>query len=270
LQRGSSPRTMPETNADGDINMTTPSDTRPRALVVFGGTGFVGTAVLAQALMQDQQLRIFVISRTGTAPRWLLDEPVYQTNRLVFLHGDLLTPQTVLDSLRDVIPHYQVVGCISCVGAITPWSQQNMVRMCGDANINAYTLSRKMGAKKFVVITRDRSNMDDWWYPFPHLIPGYYEGKRKIEAFVEQDTENQGNAICIRAGFVVGTRKTIPGLPTSFKVAVPLAPMYRFVDRLCPTIGVNDLAAAAVRFVLAERKADTVLVTNDAIPDFFN
>jgi hypothetical protein len=144
-----------------------------------------------------------------------------------------------------------------------------MVRTCGDANINAYTISKEIGATKFAVITRDRSNMDDWWYPFPYLLPGYYEGKSKIEEFVEHDVQNAGNAICLRAGFVVGTRRTVPGLPTWLKIAVPLDGFYKLVGRLCPTIGAEELAGAAVRFVLSERKAETVLVLNDAIPDFF-
>ena len=50
---------------------------------------------------------------------------------------------------------------------------------------------------------------------------------------------------------------------TSVKIAVPLDGLYKLVDRLCPTIGVEELAGAAVRFVLAERKAETVLVLND-------
>lgn len=242
---------------------------RPPALVVFGGTGFVGTAVLAEALSENKDLQIFVVSRAGVAPAWASDEPAYQTPRLGFLGGDLLAPQTVRDALRAVTSEYDIVGCISCVGAITPWSQTNMVRTCGDANINAYTISKEIGATKFAVITRDRSNMDDWWYPFPYLLPGYYEGKRKIEEFVEQDVQNAGNAICLRAGFVVGTRRTLPGLPTSVKIEVPLGGFYRLVGRLCPTIGVEELAGAAVRFVLSERKAETVLVPNDAIPDYF-
>jgi nucleoside-diphosphate-sugar epimerase len=238
-------------------------------LVVFGGTGFVGTAVLAEALRQTNDLRIFVVSRAGVAPAWLSAEPVYQTSRLSFVGGDLLAPQSVRDALRAVTSRHDIVGCISCVGAITPWSQTNMVRTCGDANINAYTLSKEIGATKFAVITRDRSNMDDWWYPFPHLIPGYYEGKRKIEAFIERDVENAGNAICLRAGFVVGTRRTLPGLPTSLKIALPLDGLYKVVRPLCPTIDVEELARAAVRFVLAERKAETVLVLNDEIPGYF-
>ena len=229
----------------------------------------MGTAVLAEALSQNEDLQIFAVSRTGVAPEWLSAEPVYRTPRLSFLTGDLLVPQTVRDALLAVTPRYDIVACISCVGAITPWSQTNMVRTCGDANINAYTISREMGATKFAVITRDRSNMDDWWYPFPHLIPGYYEGKRKIEEFVTNDVENAGNAICLRAGFVVGTRRTLPGLPTSVKIAVPLDGLYRVVGRLCPTIGVQELAGAAVRFVLSDRKAETVLVPNDAIPSYF-
>jgi len=238
-------------------------------LVVFGGTGFVGTAVLAEALSRDAELHVIAVSRAGAAPAWLSAEPVYQTRRLRFVGGDLLAPRTVRDALRAVAPEYDVVGCISCVGAITPWSQTNMVRTCGDANIDAYTLSKEIGARKFAVITRDRSNMDDWWYPFPRLIPGYYEGKRKIEAFVERDVENAGNAICLRAGFVVGTRRTVPGLPTSLKIALPLDGVYGWVERLCPTIGVEELAGAAVRFVLSEKKADAVLVPNDEIPGYF-
>ena len=237
--------------------------------MVFGGTGFVGTAVLAEALSQDEDLQIFVVSRTGVAPAWLSAEPTYQTTRLSFLRGDLLAPQTVRDALHKVKSKYDVVACISCVGAITPWSQTNMVRTCGDANINAYTISKEIGATKFAVMTRDRSNMDDWWYPFPHLLPGYYEGKRKIEKFVERDVENFGNAICLRAGFVVGTRRTLPGLPTSLKIEVPLDGLYKPLNRLCPTIDVEELAGAAVRFVLSKRKAETVLVPNDAIPSYF-
>jgi len=227
----------------------------------------VGTAVLAEALSQNEDLQIFAVSRAGVAPAWLSSEPVYQTTRLSFVGGDLLATQTVRDALSSVTPKYDIVGCISCVGAITPWSQTNMVRTCGDANINAYTISKEIGATKFAVITRDRSNMDDWWYPFPYLIPGYYAGKRKIEELVERDVQNAGNAICLRAGFVVGTRRTLPGLPTSVKIAVPLE--YKLVSRLCPTIGVEELAGAAVRFVLSERKAETALVLNDAIPDYF-
>ena len=74
----------------------------PPALVVFGGTGFVGTAVLAEALRQNAELQVFALSRNGVAPAWLSAEPVYQTRRLRFVSGDLLAPQTVRDALREV------------------------------------------------------------------------------------------------------------------------------------------------------------------------
>jgi hypothetical protein len=63
--------------------------------------------------------------------------------------------------------------------------------------------------------------MDDWWYPFPYLLPGYYEGKRKIEEFVAHDAENAGNAICLRAGCPRVRRLRRPGSsrprPTSIR-----------------------------------------------------
>lgn len=245
------------------------TEIRPKALVVFGGTGFVGTAVLAEALSQSNELQLFVVSRTGVAPQWLLSDPLYQTNRIHFLSGDLLKPHTVRSTLRTITSQYHIVACISCVGAITPWSQKNMVQTCGDANVNAYIISKEIKAKKFAVITRDRSNMNDWWYPFPRLIPGYYAGKSKVEQFVISDTQNAGNAICIRAGFVSGTRKTVPGLPTSITINIPLDPMYKIVSRFCPTIDVEDLASAAVRFALSDKKAEEVFVPNDLITHYF-
>ena len=248
---------------------TAAKQTLPSALVVFGGTGFVGTAVLAEALSQNKKLQIIVVSRTGEVPAWVVEKAVYQTNRLRFIRGDLLKPQTVREALAEVVKAYHIIACISCVGAITPWSNQQMVQTCGEANINAYTISKETGAIKFAVITRDRSNMDDWWYPFPHIIPGYYQGKRMIEDCIEKDVDNAGNAICIRAGFVTGTRRTIPGLPTSLKLAVPMESAYKIVGRFCPVIAVQELAAAAVRFVLSEQKATSVLVANNEIPVYF-
>ncbi|MCG8312958.1 MAG: NAD-dependent epimerase/dehydratase family protein [Pseudomonadales bacterium] len=248
---------------------TAAKQTMSSALVVFGGTGFVGTAVLAEALSQDKKLQIIVVNRTGEPPAWVVEEPVYQTNRLRFVSGDLLKPQTVREALSEIAQEYHIIACISCVGAITPWSNKQMIQTCGEANINAYTISKETGATKFAVITRDRSNMDDWWYPFPHIIPGYYLGKRMIEDCIEKDVDNAGNAICIRAGFVTGTRRTIPGLPTSLKLAIPMEPAYKIVERFCPVIAVQELAAAAVRFVLSDQKATAVLVTNNEIPDYF-
>jgi len=55
-----------------------------------------------------------------------------------------------------------------------------------------YTISREIGATKFAVITRDRSEHGRLVVSFPYLIPGYYEGKRKIEQFVTNDVENAG------------------------------------------------------------------------------
>ncbi len=240
----------------------------PNALIVFGGTGFVGTAVIAEALNQDSKLHIFVISRTGTPPKWVQEDTLYQTERLHFLSGNLLAPATFRHEIKEILSSYRVIACISCVGAITPWSNKNMVQTCGDANINAYTIAKEIGALKFVVMTRDRSNEDDWWYPFQRIIPGYYEGKDKIESYIQDDKENFGNAICLRAGFVTGTRKTIPGLPTSIKLRVPMEGAYKLVEKLCPVINVEVLAAA-VRFALSNEKANSVLVLNANIPDYF-
>jgi hypothetical protein len=246
-----------------------------RVLVVFGGTGFVGSAVLSVALSTDPQLQVVVVSRTGAPPAYFCNHPILQSKRLLFVAGNLLQPESVQRALLPwtIEPQIHFVGCISCVGCITPWNQQQMVETCGDANICAYQIYRALPGSgiKFVVITRDRTNWSDWWYPFPYILPGYYEGKRKIETFIWNDEENRGNAVCLRAGFVVGTRRTIPGLSTRIPVYVPLHCPCRVMGLFSPTVDVDELGAAAVRFALApkERKADATLIENEKIPEFF-
>ena len=108
-------------------------------------------------------------------------------------------------------------------------------------------------------------------YPFPYIIPGYYEGKELAEAAVEKGNrgEFEGKGVCFRSGFVVGTRKTLPGLPTSVRLTLPLDCLCGLVGRLCPTVRVEELAAAIVRFALSEGLAERVLVGNDEIRGFF-
>ena len=263
--------------ADKDALQIAMSSAGVDTLIVFGGTGFVGSAILEAALSSNASLQIVVMTRTGAPPIYYHDDPILKSNRLHFCSGDLVHQS--LSQLQQVLapwtsdPRIHFVGCISCVGCITPWNQQNMVATCGDANITAYKICRTLPtpATKFVVITRDRTNWSDWWYPFPYLLPGYYEGKRKIETFLSSDVLNRGNAVGLRAGFVVGTRRTLPGLSTQVLpwLRIPMECPCRVVELFCPTIPVQELAGAAVRFVLSERKSSTVIVENAQIPNFF-
>ena len=251
------------------------SGDRVDTLIVFGGTGFVGSAVLEAALSSHVSLQVVIMTRTGKPPAYYRDDPILKSNRLHFCSGDLVNQS--LSELQQVLepwtsdPRTRFIGCISCVGCITPWNQQNMVVTCGDANVAAYKICRTLSATKFVVMTRDRTNWSDWWYPFPYIMPGYYEGKRKIENFISNDAQNRGNAVCLRAGFVSGTRRTIPGLSTQVFpwLRVPMECPCRVVQLVCPTIPVEELAGAAGRFVLSKRKSKTAIVENEQIPSFF-
>ena len=235
----------------------------------------MGSAVLTAALLEHNSLHVIVVTRTGAPPGWYRNDSVLASKRLHFVAGNLLQPQTVTLALLPWTsnPKTRFIGCISCVGCITPWNQQNMVSTCGDANIHAYQIYRTIAptTAKFVVMTRDRSNWDDWWYPFPFLIPGYYQGKRKVETHVMNDVDNRGYAVCLRAGFVVGTRRTIPGLSTQLPIYVPMQCPCRIVSLLCPTIDVDELGEAAVRFVLSpkEHKSKKVVIENRDIPSLF-
>ena len=270
-----------EESSSGGLRKRTPPPASKKklstvdTLIVFGGTGFVGSAVLKAALSSHESLQIIVVSRRSEPPAYYRSDPILSkgSNRLFFVAGDLVRQsqaelqQALYPWTRN--PHNRFLGCISCVGVITPFDNHNMEVTNGDANILGYKICRTLPGNnnhKFVVMTRDPTNWNDWWYICPSFNPGYFDGKRKIESFLSSDIEHQGLAVCFRAGYVVGIRRTIPGISKQISwIYVPLQ---------CPcccakTIQVDDLGEAAVRFVLSETKSPKVLIENDEVSSFF-
>lgn len=235
-------------------------------LLVFGGTGFVGTKICEEGI--NNGLNVFSVSRSGTMPHWLKNEKYKWASKVHWSKGDASKPGTILKYFQF---HQQktaqntiinIVGVISCVGGFH-WRQSAMEQKCGDCNISICKLAKKYGIQRFVFISRDKTNLKDCWYIFPYVIPGYYRGKYKAEKCVQQIYGEDGNGICLLSGFVSGTRYIFGWIP------VPLYIMCACVQYFCPVIDRSELACAAVRFIKSNVKTSSVFIGNKQIPEFF-
>jgi hypothetical protein len=297
LTRRGAPARAVVSTAESALELSTASD----ILLVFGGSGFVGSAVVTAALEQHsatgsvttttttKPLQILVISRTGKAPAWYGKDPILgkaiQDGRLHFLTGDMRTPNSPEEIARAIVPWTSnpantFLGVISCIGCITLWDNQNMLVTNGEANINAYKVynnlprTTKDFKPKYCVISRDRSNWNDWWYVNISYFPGYYEGKRVMDDFLmAQQEDNKGYCVSLQAGCVSGIRHTIPEMQGS---ALPFfIPLQLCCPYGCPlwclfkVIEVEELGAAAVRFLLSQKPSDAVWIENKDIKSFF-
>eukprot|EP01084_Bolivina_argentea_P190373 327178_1 len=208
-------------------------------LIVVGGTGFVGTAVCREGILNG--LNVISISRGGAMPNWC--ETHIWAHKVLWKKGNALNPKSIEPYFAS--NDYNIIGVISCVGGFH-YSQVKMEQKCGNTNINIAKLAKKYGVKRFVHISRDKTNLTDWWYPFPYIIPGYYKGKIKTENYVKECYKD-GNGVCLLSGFVCGKRY-LYGLKY---IPIPLDLLCGCIKYLCPVIHVDVLSKAAVRFIIS-------------------
>ena len=229
-----------------------------KTLIVVGGTGFVGTVMCREGVLNG--FNVISISRGGKQPQWLND---YEwANQVSWCKGNALNPKSLEPYFSN--KEYNIYGVISCVGGFH-YSQTVMEQKCGDCNVNVCTLSKKYGVKRFLFVSRDKTNLRDWWYPFPYLIPGYYKGKVKTEKFVAECYDD-GNGVCLLSGFVCGTRHLF-GLKY---IPIPLDLFCGCIRHICPVINIDILCKAALRFVLSDKPSLNVLIENKHIATFYN
>lgn len=154
-------------------------------LVVFGGSGFIGSRIAAAAL--DSGLDVVSVSRSGR-PRSDSAQP--WTSDVDWVAADAFD----VDAWRDVLDG--AVGIVSTLGAFG--SNNHMRRICGDANIAIFEAAAAAGVPRAAFIS-----VHDYGLPSA-VLGGYFEGKKDAERALARLFPRTG--VALRPGFVYGSR----------------------------------------------------------------
>lgn len=229
------------------------SDTgpNPSKVVVFGGSGYVGSRVCEQATMMGAQ--VISISRHGR-PSWLASSgsPAW-ADAVQWEIGDALdSKQTWRDLLNGC------AGVVSTLGAFG--SNEFMYRICGTANITVIDAARDAKVPRFAFISVHDYAFPAGWHAQDYLLKGYFQGKRDVEAHLSEVYPNSG--VALRPGFIYGSRAVGNTKIPLGLVGAPLAAALNFFPTtklarvpiigavFVPPVSVNSVGKAAASAVL--------------------
>ena len=216
-----------------------------RKMVVFGGTGFIGSHIVK--LAHANGWNVIAASRSGEPT---IPEP--WTKDVAHVSIDALVRPDVYQFLDE---HPDTHTVISCIGKLT-YNKREARRINGDAtcNVAAAAVERKSIEKVAFISAADMQ-------PVNKIFSAYYYGKRQGEKAMK---ENLGDRhIIMRPGMVYGTRScyNIP-LPLGV-IGKPLELLFNPLQQVCPLtiltppISVDNLAKATLEACSEEKVSGT-------------
>jgi nucleoside-diphosphate-sugar epimerase len=173
-------------------------------IIVFGGNGFVGSAIIAAALKRPGVEKIIGVCRSGalnSEMHGLTKVPGYN-DKVEWMKGDISQLGSSKSAKAAQEWEGEVAentGVISCVGMFDT-SNDVMRNMNGGANKCLVEVAKRSKAAHMVYISAYEVEND---LPF-RVIPGYFEGKRIAEEAVHQEFGEHG--AILQPGMVYGTR----------------------------------------------------------------
>ncbi|KAJ7971167.1 NAD(P)-binding rossmann-fold protein [Quillaja saponaria] len=205
-------------------------------ILVLGGNGFVGSHICREAI--EYGLAVCSLSRSG---RPSLCDSWADSESMIWLRGDLLSPDSMKDALSGV------TSVISCIGGFG--SNSHMYRINGTANINAVRAAADQGVERFVYISAADFGLVNY------ILQGYYEGKRATERELLAKYPHGG--VILRPGFIHGTRRvgriklplSVIGAPLEMllQYAKPLTHIPLVGPLFIPPVKVTSVAKVAVK-----------------------
>jgi len=188
-----------------------------RRVVVFGGNGYVGSAI-ARALVGASEsqsastststsvaapsVKIVCASRSGAPPAWARGEAWVE--RAEWVRCDALDAAACEATTRDAD------AVVTAIGALPlPWMRaEDIVRLNGDTNVVPGRAAMMNGTKRLVVVGAT----------IPPLAPGlasYARGKALAEAFARDEfasVDEGRSAVVLKPAAVSGTRRVGGGV----------------------------------------------------------
>ncbi|XP_062073503.1 uncharacterized protein At1g32220, chloroplastic isoform X2 [Humulus lupulus] len=232
-----------ESSINADSNSATidvVADIRSERIVVLGGSGFVGSAICKAAVSKG--IEVVSVSRSGrpTYPGSWIDQVSWVPGDVFYLNWD------------EVLPGATAV--VSTIGGFG--SEEQMLRINGEANVVAVNAAKDYGIPKFVLIS-----VHDYNLPSFLLSSGYFTGKRKAESEVLSKYPNSG--VVLRPGFIYGKRRVDSYEIPLDLVGEPLERILCSVENftkplnslpasdliLAPPVSVDDVASAAINSI---------------------
>ncbi|KAK9985150.1 hypothetical protein SO802_034675 [Lithocarpus litseifolius] len=216
------------------------ADIKTERVVVLGGSGFVGSAICKAAVSKG--IEVVSLSRSGrpTYPNSWVDQVNWVTGDVFYVNWDEV-----------------LVGATAVVSTLGGFgSEEQMLRINGEANVVSVNAAKDNGIPKFILIS-----VHDYNLPSFILSTGYFTGKRKAEAEVLSKYPNSG--VVLRPGFIYGKRRVdgfeIPldliGEPVERILCAtesftrPLSSLPASDLLLAPPVSVDDVALAAINAV---------------------
>ena len=261
-----------------------------RRVVVFGGSGYVGSAI-ARALTlattspaeattrttssdgakadakadASDAVDIVCASRTGAPPSWARDEP--WAARARWVKCDALDDAQCRETVRGATAVVTAIG-----GLPFPWLKaEDIVRTNGATNVIPGRAAMEEGVRRLVVVGAS----------IPPFVPGlasYAEGKAQVEAFARDEFASESNgrrAFILKPAAVSGTRRMGGGV--TLPLSLVMDPT-RAILRACggalvenAPVPLENVARAAVKAALDDAYGNdgfTMITNKSLIEDF--
>lgn len=217
-------------------------------IVVFGGGGFVGSAIARAAVGASK--RVVSVTRRGAAPAWCAAQP--WSAKVEWTTGDALDPSTYEAALSGASAVVIAVGTPPLPFVDEAWQR----KMNGQTNVAAIEAAAAADVPRLVLVN---ATLPSW------AAAGYRKGKADAEAAAVAYAAGDGRrALVLKPGAVSGTRRDL-AVPLPLWVALsPLtAAMTQFrgaTEAACravplldgalvPPAPVEALAAAALAHI---------------------
>jgi nucleoside-diphosphate-sugar epimerase len=202
-------------------------------VVVFGGSGFVGTKVCEHASRMGAD--VVSVSRSGR-PTWLKEST--WANNIHWKKGDAFDPGSFKDLLQGT------KGVVSTLG--TFGSNELMYKVCGTANMQLMDAAAEAGVDRFSFISVHDYVFPGGWNAKEFLLKGYFQGKRDAEAHLSRVFPETG--VALRPGFIYGNRHAGGGGTTTIPLGLIGAPLAAAL-KLVPTRSLAGIPIIGAAFV---------------------